>query len=67
MTSNKWKDEIVEETRKAREAYTAKFNYNLNAIYQDLKDKEKKSSQIVVSLKPKKSDANLDEPNGENI
>jgi hypothetical protein len=31
-----WKDEIVEETRKAREEYAAKFNYDLEEIYHDL-------------------------------
>ncbi len=48
-----WKDEIVEETRREREAYAAKFNYDLEAIYRDLKDKEQQSKQPLVSLSPK--------------
>jgi hypothetical protein len=32
-----WKDEIVEEVRKNREAYAAKFNFDLQAMYEDLK------------------------------
>jgi hypothetical protein len=48
-----WKDEIVDETRRAREAYAASLNYDLEAIYRDLKAKERKSGHPVVSLHPK--------------
>lgn len=47
-------DKIVEEVRKNREAYAAKFNFNLQAIYEDLKKAERKSKRKKVSLKPKK-------------
>lgn len=33
-------DEILEEVRANREAYAAKFNYNLRAIYENLKKSE---------------------------
>jgi hypothetical protein len=49
-----WNDEIVEEVRKHREAYAAKFNFDLQAIYEDLKKAEKKSRHKKVSFKPKK-------------
>jgi hypothetical protein len=49
-----WKDEIVEEVRKARDEYAAKFNYDLDAIYKDIKEQEKQSQHKVVSLPPKK-------------
>ena len=49
-----WKDEIVEEVRKYREAYAAKFDFNLQAMYEDLKKAEKKSKHKRVSFKPKK-------------
>jgi len=48
-----WKDEIVEETRREREAYAAKFNYDLEAIYRDLKEKEQQSKHPLVTLSPK--------------
>ena len=48
-----WTDEIVEETRKTREAYAVKFNYDLEAIYRDLKEQEKRYQHRVVSLLPK--------------
>ena len=38
-------DEIVEEVRANREAHAAKFNYDLRAIYDDLKRLEKKHIQ----------------------
>ena len=47
------KDPIVEEIRKVREQHAAKFNYNLDDIVTDLKKKEKKAKQKVVSLPPK--------------
>ena len=48
-----WKDIIVEEIRQEREAYAAKFNYDLEAIYRDLKEKEQHSQHPVVSLSPR--------------
>jgi hypothetical protein len=50
-----WRDTIVDETRKAREEYAARFNYDLEAIYRDLKEKEEKSEREVVSLPPRES------------
>ena len=47
------KDPIVEEVRKFREAHARKFNYDLKKICQDLKEKEKKYGNRVVSLLPK--------------
>jgi transposase len=49
-----WKDEIVEEVRKERNEYAAKFDYDLNAIYKDIKEQEKQSLRKVVSLPSKK-------------
>jgi len=48
-----WTDEIVEETRKARDEYAAKFNYDLDAIYRDLKKQEEQSAEKFVSLPSK--------------
>jgi hypothetical protein len=47
-------DPIVEEVRKAREAHAAKFNYDLQAIYQDVKEQEKHSGRTFVSYPPKR-------------
>ena len=44
-----WKDPIVDEIRKAREAHAARFDYDLKAIYCDLKQQEKNSGRTFVS------------------
>ncbi len=49
------KDPIVEEVREVREAHAAKFNYDLQAIYEDIKKQEKKSKRKFVKLSPKYS------------
>ena len=48
-----WEDSIVEDVRKVREEHAAKFNYNLDAIYQDLKKQQKRGGRKVVSLPAK--------------
>jgi hypothetical protein len=46
-------DEIVEETRKAREEYAARFGYDIAAIVADVKEKEKQGERTVVFHQPK--------------
>jgi hypothetical protein len=48
-----WTDEIVEDVRKAREEYAAKFNYNLEEIYEDVKQQQMQSGRKIVSLPPR--------------
>jgi hypothetical protein len=43
-----WNDPIVDEVRKARDAYAKRFNYDLDAIFRDLKDKERRSGKSIV-------------------
>jgi hypothetical protein len=45
-----WSDPIVDEVRRARDAYAARFNYDLRAIYRDLKEQEKRSGRKFVSF-----------------
>jgi hypothetical protein len=42
-------DPIVDEVRQAREAYAARFNYDLQAIYLDLKEQERRSGRKFIS------------------
>jgi hypothetical protein len=42
------KDDIVDEVRAVREAYAARFNYDLAEMYKDLKVKEQARSNIAV-------------------
>jgi hypothetical protein len=50
----KWSDEIVEEVRTAREAYTAQFDYDLERMFEDLKKKVGQELAPRASLKPLK-------------
>ena len=46
-------DPIVEEIRKYRERYAAKFNYDLAAICKDLRERQATCGREVVSRPPK--------------
>ncbi len=48
-----WTDEIVEEIHRIREEYAKSFDYDLNAIFADLRKKEVASGQKVVTLSQK--------------
>jgi hypothetical protein len=65
-------DPIVEEVRRARDAHAARFNYDLDAIFQDIKEQEKKSGHKFVAgvarqavpnqaLQPQEDDSLMDE------
>jgi hypothetical protein len=43
-----WSDPIVAEVRRARDAYAARFNYDLQAIFRDLKEQEKRIGRQIV-------------------
>lgn len=45
-----WNDPIVEETRAIREAYLKKFDYDLGAIFVDLKAKEQAHPERMTHL-----------------
>ncbi len=48
-----WTDEIVEEIHRIREEYAKSFNYDLDAIFADLRKKEAESGKEVVNLSRK--------------
>jgi hypothetical protein len=47
------KDPIVDEVRRIRDEYAAQFNYDLNAIYRDLKEREQRGEFSVVYRRPR--------------
>lgn len=47
-------DPIVEEIRKYREQYAAKFNYDLAAICKDLRERQATCGRQIVSRPPKR-------------
>jgi hypothetical protein len=49
-----WQDPIVEEVRKVRDTHAARYNFDLRAIYLDLKKAEQKGERRKVSFSPKR-------------
>ena len=49
-----WKDPMVTETRALRDEYARQFNYNADAIFEDLMAKQATHLERVVSLPPRK-------------
>ena len=49
-----WQDLIVEEGRAVRARHAEKFQFDVWAIYQDLKQQEQAGQRPVVTLPPKK-------------
>ena len=47
-------DPIVSEVRKVREAHAARFDYDLRAIYEDLKEQERLSGRAYIRLQAKR-------------
>ncbi|MCG5059305.1 MAG: hypothetical protein KA714_15305 [Limnoraphis sp. WC205] len=51
-----WKDSVLEEIHKIREEYAQSFNYDLQAICDDLRKKQAESGRKIISkpLKPRR-------------
>ena len=47
-------DPIVAEVRKARDEYARRFNYDLDAICNDLQQRQAQAGRKVVSFPPKR-------------
>ena len=47
------KDEIVDEVRAARDAYAAKFDFDVRRIVQDLRRREAESNREYITLPSK--------------
>ena len=48
-----WRDPVVEEVRAIRDAYSKRFDYDLRAIAEDLRKKEKLSDRKLVDPGPR--------------
>lgn len=44
-----WKDEIVEEVRRARDEYAAGFNYDIAAICADIRQRQRLHEHDIVT------------------
>ena len=47
-------DYIIQEIRDIREAHATEYDYDLNAIYEDIKQREQKSDCSYVNFPPRK-------------
>lgn len=43
-------DPIVEEIHKIREEYAEKFNFDIDAMFEDLREKQSKSDHKIISF-----------------
>ncbi len=50
-------DEVMREVRAIREAYAARFDYDIGAIFRDAKAKEHESGHEVVVRAPRRAKA----------
>ena len=48
-----WEDVIVNEVRTVRKMYVQQFEFDLRAIFEDLKKQELESKREIVSFSPK--------------
>ncbi len=49
-----WQDPIIAETRTLRDEYARQFNYDADAIFEDLMAKQAMHPERMVSLPPRK-------------
>ena len=49
------KDAIVEEVRRIRQQYAARFNYDVAAIFRDLQARQERGEFAVVTRKPRRA------------
>lgn len=49
------RDPVVEEIRRVREAYTARFKHDLDAMYEDIRKQEELSGRTFIRLPPRKA------------
>jgi hypothetical protein len=48
-----WEDKIVAEVRAVRQAHAEKFGFDLGAIFEDLKQEERRSQRETLTFPPK--------------
>ena len=55
-------DPIVNEVRRARDELAKKFNYDVNAIFYDLREKQKKHRNRIVNLREQRKSEQASAP-----
>ena len=47
------RDEVIEKVREVREAYAARFNYDITSLFRHARERADQSERKVVSRQPK--------------
>ena len=50
-----WEDPIVEEVRRIRQEHAKRFNYDIRAIAEDARKRQKARGRQVVTLPPRRA------------
>ena len=59
-------DPIVNEVRRVRDKLAKKFNYDVDAIFSDLREKQKKYSDRIVNLRNQRRFGQANAPDAKN-
>ncbi len=51
-----WRDPVVEEVREIRDAYARRFEYDIDAICEDLRDQESRADRELVEPAPRRAE-----------
>lgn len=49
-----WDDPIIDEVRRIKAEIAAEFNYDLDTLFEDLKQRERESGRTYVTLPPRR-------------
>jgi hypothetical protein len=60
-------DSIVNEVRKIRDELSKKFNYDVDAIFSDLREKQKKYGNRLVNLREQRKDEQASAPDTKSL
>jgi len=55
--TSSWRDPIVEEVRKRGEEYAAKFDFDIDRMFDDLRRLQKESGEPVISFSREENDS----------
>ena len=54
-----WHDPVVEETRKLRKQYAEQFNHDLDAIFEDISNRQEKTERKRVAFPARRPKSKL--------
>ena len=60
-------DPIVNEVRRVRDELAKKFNYDVDAIFSDLREKQRKYSNRIVNLRKQRTGEQANAPDAKNL